>query len=170
MTAVLYNGLCRYEEALAAAEQADHPQELWSTLVLPELIEAAARSGQAARARKALGRLAETARASGTDWALGIEARSRALLVGDEAAVDLYREAIDRLAALACASSWPALICCTANGCAASTAGVMPVISSARPMRFSWRPAWWLLPNGHGWSCARPVSGLPNGPRRRATC
>ncbi len=95
--AVLYNGLGRYGEALAAAQQADHPQELWSTLVLPELIEAAVRSGQAASAAEALDRLTETARASGTDWALGTEARSRALLNKTEAADDLYREAIGRL-------------------------------------------------------------------------
>jgi DNA-binding CsgD family transcriptional regulator len=94
---VLYNGLGRYAEALAAAQLADHPEELWSTLVLPELIEAAARSGQAARAAEALDRLTETTRASGTDWALGTEARSRALLASPEAAEDLYREATGRL-------------------------------------------------------------------------
>jgi DNA-binding CsgD family transcriptional regulator len=97
-TAVLYNGLAQYERALAAAQQAsEHPQELLSTLWLPELIEAAVRSGQAARAADALDRLVETTRASGTDWALGTEARSRALLAGDQAAEDLYREAIGRL-------------------------------------------------------------------------
>jgi len=97
-SAVLYNGLGRHREALAAAQQAEHPQELWSTLILPELIEAAVRSGQPARAAGALDRLAETTRAAGTDWALGTEARSRALLAPDEAAEDLYREAVDRLA------------------------------------------------------------------------
>jgi DNA-binding CsgD family transcriptional regulator len=97
-TAVLYNGLGRYEEAMAAAQQAsEHPQELLSTLILPELIEAAVRSGQPARAAGALDLLAETTRASGTDWALGTEARSRALLSKNQAAEDLYREAIDSL-------------------------------------------------------------------------
>jgi DNA-binding CsgD family transcriptional regulator len=97
-TAVLYNGLSRYEEALAAAQQAsEYPQELLSTLILPELIEAAVRSGHAARAADVLDLLAETTRAAGTDWALGTEARSRALLSSDQAAEDLYREAIDRL-------------------------------------------------------------------------
>ena len=52
---------------------------------------------EGARARDALQRLSETTRASGTDWALGIEARSRALLSDGEAAEDLYRQAIDRL-------------------------------------------------------------------------
>jgi tetratricopeptide (TPR) repeat protein len=97
-TAALYNGLGRYEDALAAAQQAaEHPQELWSTLVLPELIEAAARSGKTASAADALQRLSETARASGTEWALGTEACSRALLTPGEAAESLYREAIGRL-------------------------------------------------------------------------
>ena len=97
-TAVLYNGLGRYEEALAAAQQAsEHPQELLSTLILPELIEAAVRSGHAAHAADALELLAETTRAAGTDWALGTEARSRALLATNQVAEDLYREAIDHL-------------------------------------------------------------------------
>jgi DNA-binding CsgD family transcriptional regulator len=97
-TAVLYNGLGRYEKALAAAERAsEHPQELWSTFILPELIEAAVRSGRTARAAEALDLLVETTRAAGTDWALGTEARSRALLATNQAAEDLYREAIDRL-------------------------------------------------------------------------
>jgi len=97
-TAALYNGLGRYEDALAAAQQAgEHPQELWSTLVLPELIEAAARSGKTASAADALRRLSETTRASGTEWALGTEACSRALLSDGEAAERLYREAIGRL-------------------------------------------------------------------------
>jgi DNA-binding CsgD family transcriptional regulator/tetratricopeptide (TPR) repeat protein len=97
--AQLYNSLGRYEEALAAAEQAsEHPQELFfSTWGLVELIEAAARSGKAARAAGALQRLSESTRACGTDWALGIETRSRALLSEGDVAERLYREAIDRL-------------------------------------------------------------------------
>jgi DNA-binding CsgD family transcriptional regulator len=64
---------------------------------LVELIEAAARSGMPERAADALQQLSEATRASGTDWGLGIEARSRALLSDGEAAERLYREAIDRL-------------------------------------------------------------------------
>jgi DNA-binding CsgD family transcriptional regulator len=97
--AVLYNGLGRYDEALAAADQgSQYPDEpglaTWS---LVELIEAAARTGQPERATAALRRLAESTSAAGTDWALGIEARSRALLSGGESADRLYREAIQRL-------------------------------------------------------------------------
>jgi DNA-binding CsgD family transcriptional regulator len=68
-----------------------------STLILPELIEAAVRNGQAPRAAEALDRLAETTHVAGTDWALGTEARSRALLNSNQAAEDLYGGAIDRL-------------------------------------------------------------------------
>ncbi len=97
--AILGNGLCRYEEALAAAEQAiEGPHERGlATWSMAELIEAAARTGQPGRAAAALRRLAEITSASGTDWALGIQARCRALLTSGEAAEPLYREAIERL-------------------------------------------------------------------------
>jgi DNA-binding CsgD family transcriptional regulator len=96
--AVLYNGLARYQEAAESARQAtSSPFEVFvSVRALPELVEAAARGGDAELAREALERLAETTQPCGNDLALGIEARSRALLSGS-AADDLYREAIDRL-------------------------------------------------------------------------
>jgi DNA-binding CsgD family transcriptional regulator len=98
VTAVLYNGLGRYEEALAAAQQAaEDSREVRVALVELELIEAAARSGRAELAVGALRRLSQTTAASGTDWALGIEARSRALLTEGEAAEPLYRQAIEGL-------------------------------------------------------------------------
>jgi DNA-binding CsgD family transcriptional regulator len=99
-TAVLNNGLGHYEEALAAAQEAaeDHNASWSRNRGLVELIEASARSGTAAPAADALRRLSDDTRASGTDWALGVEARSRALLTEGEAAETLYREAIDRLA------------------------------------------------------------------------
>lgn len=96
--ALLYNGLGRYAEALAEAEQACEYEDLgvisWA---LTELIEAAARCGRHKNATGALERLSLTTQAGGTDWALGVEARSRALVSDDEAAEALYREAIDRL-------------------------------------------------------------------------
>ena len=97
--AVLYNGLGRYDEALAAAEQSsEYPDEQGSaTWSLVELIEAAARTGQPERGTAALRRLAESTSASGTDWALGIQTRSQALLSSGELADRLYREAIQRL-------------------------------------------------------------------------
>jgi DNA-binding CsgD family transcriptional regulator/tetratricopeptide (TPR) repeat protein len=97
--AVLYNGLARYEEAAVAARQAtsntfDYFVSAWA---LPELVEAAARAGNPGLARDALERLAEVTQPCGTDVALGVEARSRALLSYGTAADDLYRVAIDRL-------------------------------------------------------------------------
>ena len=68
-----------------------------SVWALPELVEAATRAGDAELARDALERLAETTQPAGTDFALGIEARCRALLSDGAAADDLYREAIERL-------------------------------------------------------------------------
>jgi DNA-binding CsgD family transcriptional regulator len=97
-TAVLYNGLGGYEAALAGARQACEYEDLgffgWS---LAELVEAAARSGAGAEAAAALRRLGERTRAAGSQWALGIQARSTALLSDGPAADCLYQEAIDRL-------------------------------------------------------------------------
>ena len=96
--AVLCNSLGRYEEALAAAQRAseDSPAVRFASWALVELVEAAVRSGVPERAAGALQRLSGIARACGTDWALGAEARSRALVSDGEAAESLYREAIDR--------------------------------------------------------------------------
>jgi DNA-binding CsgD family transcriptional regulator len=97
--AVLFNGLGRYQEALAAAERACAQDELsLYGLALVELIEAAVRSNRPELAATALERLGERTRASGTDWALGIEARSRALLTDGPSAEPLYEEAVKRLA------------------------------------------------------------------------
>jgi len=97
--AVLHNGHSRYDEALAAAEQASAPPgelgpAIWS---LAELIEAAARCGRPGPAVAALEQLCEVTRAAATDWALGIQARCRALLSEGEAAEHGYVEAIGRL-------------------------------------------------------------------------
>jgi DNA-binding CsgD family transcriptional regulator len=98
-SAVLFNGLGRYSDALAVSELAGmDPDELGvSTWVPTEFIEAAVRAGVPERAAAPLERLREISRASGTDWALGVEARSRALVSEGEEAERLYREAIDRL-------------------------------------------------------------------------
>jgi DNA-binding CsgD family transcriptional regulator len=97
--AVLYNGLARYEDAAASARRAtSNPAEPWiSIFALPELVEAAARAGNAELARDALTRLVRTTQSCGNDTGLGIEARCRALLSDGAAAGELYREAIERL-------------------------------------------------------------------------
>ena len=99
VTAVLYNGLGRYGEAVSALRrQAIDPSYRDSSpRPMAELIEAAVRSGERDLARLALDRVEETTSAAGTNWALGIQARSRALLSDGEAADGLYREAIERL-------------------------------------------------------------------------
>ena len=97
-TASLYHGQGRYADALTAARQAvEHAQTNISMWALPELVEAAARTGNTQLAGDALDQLADWTQAAGTDWALGVEARCRALLSGGEQADRRYREAITRL-------------------------------------------------------------------------
>jgi DNA-binding CsgD family transcriptional regulator len=96
--AVLYNGLAQYDTAMAAARKVtandiDPYPQMWA---LPELVEAAARAGEDDTAHAALHRLSEMTQPAGTDWALGTEVRSRALLSDGADADDLYREAIER--------------------------------------------------------------------------
>jgi DNA-binding CsgD family transcriptional regulator len=93
---LLHNGHAHYGEALAAAHRAcEHEDVLSYGFALAELVEAGVRSGQLDEAAAALARLTERTQASGTEWALGIEARCRGLLSDDES---LYQEAIERLA------------------------------------------------------------------------
>ena len=97
-SSILHNGLGRYADALAAAQEATRDASVYvSILDVPELVEAAARVGNTDVAAGALPRLAETTRPGGNDLALGIEARCRALLSDGETAERLYQEAIDRL-------------------------------------------------------------------------
>jgi ATP/maltotriose-dependent transcriptional regulator MalT len=99
-SAVLYNGLGRYVDAFAAVREAvDVPphSELSTPSAVAELVEAAALAGERRTAERALERLTLSTRPSGSDWALGVEARSRALLSDGDAAERLYQEAIERL-------------------------------------------------------------------------
>jgi DNA-binding CsgD family transcriptional regulator len=98
-TALLGNGLGRYPEAVAAAstviERADQlGYTLWAW---PELAEAAVRSGDLVLAGRAVALLEQTTLASGTEWALGMRARSRALICDGEQAEEFYVEAVTRL-------------------------------------------------------------------------
>ena len=90
--------LGRYDAALEGAKRASDDGDFgYSSAALPELIEAATRAGRPELAAAALPRLEERTRAAGTDWALGVLARSRALLSEGEAADAFFREAIERL-------------------------------------------------------------------------
>jgi ATP/maltotriose-dependent transcriptional regulator MalT len=97
--AVLHNGLGRYAEALAVAEPAAEEtySPLSTQLVLPELIEAAVRTGRADLAGEALSRLSAMTAMEGSDWAKGQEARSRALVSQGREAEQCYAEAVERL-------------------------------------------------------------------------
>jgi DNA-binding CsgD family transcriptional regulator/tetratricopeptide (TPR) repeat protein len=96
--AVLCNGLGQYEEAVLGARSANEYQEVvaenWG---LSELIEPATRTGRTDLARECLNRMARKAQATGTDWALGIEARSQALLSRGADAEEAFRDAIEHL-------------------------------------------------------------------------
>ncbi|MGW2157049.1 AAA family ATPase [Nonomuraea sp. NPDC001699] len=97
--ATLHLGHGEYGAAADAAHRAAEPDGIGFTVwVLPELIEAAVRSGDAATAHEAFQRLEERSATSDTPWARGIETRSRALLSEDGEAEELYREAIEHLA------------------------------------------------------------------------
>lgn len=97
--ALLNNSLGRYREAAALAQRPmEHPDHLGvSALATVEFIEAAARSGMTEMAADAVHRLTALTRAGATDWARGIEARSRALVSDGDAAEQLCCEAIERL-------------------------------------------------------------------------
>jgi DNA-binding CsgD family transcriptional regulator len=98
ITALLFNGLARYEEAHAAAERAcAHDDVTISAWALVELIEAGVRSGATDTTAAALDRLTGRTQASGTDWALGVLARSRALVSEGNVTEAHHREAIERL-------------------------------------------------------------------------
>ncbi len=95
---ILYNGLGKFAEALTAARRVvGHTELVSSNWAMPEMIEAAVRVGAFELAAETDGLLIDRSRASGTDWALGIAARSHALVAEDTRAGDFYVEAIERL-------------------------------------------------------------------------
>jgi ATP/maltotriose-dependent transcriptional regulator MalT len=97
--AALHNGLGNYDKALAAAKRGTSYEPDIGSLIWPvvELIEAAARVGELDLATKAYEGLSAMTSESGTNWALGLEKRSSALLADADEAEGLYRESIDHL-------------------------------------------------------------------------
>jgi DNA-binding CsgD family transcriptional regulator len=96
--AILFNGLGRYREALENAKRVCEFEDL--LLVGPALVEmvvAAVRTGHLDDAASAYDQLETRTSSSGTDWALGLQARSLALLRTGDEADELYREAVTRL-------------------------------------------------------------------------
>jgi ATP/maltotriose-dependent transcriptional regulator MalT len=97
-SSVLYNGLGRHDAARDAAWQAFESDPVgYGPFLVPELAEAASRTGDVALVKAALDWLSERTRVTPSEWALGIEARVRALLSEGEVAERLYRESIERL-------------------------------------------------------------------------
>jgi DNA-binding CsgD family transcriptional regulator len=97
--AVLYNGLGRYGDARDAVRQAWQCQRAaLGVFAVPELAEAAARSGELPLARDALAWLSERTQVAPTEWTLGIEARVRALLSAGAEADRCYTKSIEHLA------------------------------------------------------------------------
>ena len=170
--AVLSNGLGRYNNALVAAQRAaENPWELaFLNWALVELVEAAARSGASETAVSAYRRLAERTAASGTDWALGIEVRCRALLSDGEAAESCTARPSTGSAGPGSAWNWPAPTWYTGSGCAASAAAARPVTSSAPRSRCSRRWAWRHSRNGPDANCRPPASGPGRAAPRRRRC
>ena len=96
---VLYNGQGRFSVACASARQAfEHDVFGFGSLLVPEVAEAASRTGEVALVSAALEWLSQRTAVTPTDWALGIEARVRALLSDGDAADGWYQESIERLA------------------------------------------------------------------------
>jgi tetratricopeptide (TPR) repeat protein len=169
-TAVLHNGLGQYPDALAAARRACEHDDLgfygWS---LVELVEAGARAGASDEAAAALQELEQRTSVAKTSWALGIEARSRALLGEGGDADALYREAIDRLGRSRVVMHVARASSSTASGCGASSGAWTRVSSCARRMRRSGAAARRRSPSAPVVSLPRPVRPCPGTPRRRAT-
>jgi DNA-binding NarL/FixJ family response regulator len=99
-SAILFNGLGRYDRALASAQRAaeETPHLHVTPWALTELIEAATRTARPDLAAGALERVMAATAPSSTDWGRGMQARCRALLSKGESAERLHREAIERLA------------------------------------------------------------------------
>jgi hypothetical protein len=166
---VLELGLGRYPEALGWGLQIfDDDPPGFGNRILPDVVEAGVRGGDRKAAEGALARLTERATASGSPWALGLMARSTALMASDADAETHYQEAIRRLSETAVRTELArARICSTANGFAAASVAATPTCSCGPPTACSprWEPS--RSPNAHAWSNAPPVS--PNGIRRTRT-
>ena len=135
-SSVLYNGLGRHDAARDAAWRAfERDQMGYGPFLVPELAEAASRTGDVALVTAALEWLSERTRVTPSEWALGIEARVRALLSEGDVADSLHRESIARLGRTASAWSSPAVTCSTASGCAASAAALKRASSCGPPTR-----------------------------------
>ena len=97
--AILSNALGRYEDALSLSLRASAGElsKFLGLFVLPELVEAAVRTGNPALARDTFGHLANSTDAHAPDWGQGILARCQALISDDESCEAHYLQAIECL-------------------------------------------------------------------------
>ena len=164
-SSVLDNGLGRHDAARDAAWRAFERDLVgFGPFVVPELAEAASRTGDVALVRAALEWLSERTRVTPSEWALGIEARVRALLSEGDVADSLYRESIERLGRTRVRVELARAIWSTASGCAARTGESMRASSCGRRTRCSRRWGRRRSPTAPAASCwprARPCASAP---------
>ncbi|HKQ01442.1 MAG TPA: hypothetical protein VJ735_14035, partial [Actinomycetes bacterium] len=168
-SSVLYNGLGRYDAARDPAWRAFQRDELGcGPYVVPELAEAAARTGDEKLVRAALQWLTERTRLAPTEWSLGIEARVRARSARARPPSGTTASRSIGWGAPAFSCSWPERICSTASGCAASDAASTRARSCVQPA-----PCWrrWAStgsPSEPGVSCGSPARPPASGRSRPA--
>ena len=170
-SAVLYNGLGRYGAARDAALPVFERDQLgFGPFVVPELAEAASRTGDTALVTSALEWLSERTAVTPTEWALGIEARIRALLSEGEAAEQCLPR-VDHAPGPhpRPRRSWPARICSTVNGCDASAAASTRARSCASPTTCWTRWASKRSPSGLGANWRPPGKPPANAPSTPAS-
>ena len=159
---VLEISLGNYGSAVVCLDPAytdDTP--LVGTQSLPDLVEAAVRAGRRDLAERALQRLEDRATATGTPLALGLLARSRALLAAPAEARQGYEEALRRCSAgPGPPPSSPAPTSSTASGCAASAGGGKHATSCAPRTTCSTAWASTPSPSGRARSCG-PRANMP---------
>jgi hypothetical protein len=168
--ALLNNGLGRYPDALAEARRATSYEADLGSMIWPmvELIEAAARSGVTETAAGACERFAVMTDASGTDWALGLQARSLALPSEGEEAERRYRDSLARLGRTRMRVDLARAHLLTGNGYAGSAAAATRASSCAR-LTACWRgSARRRSRSRHAASCWPPASECASAPWRPA--
>jgi hypothetical protein len=163
-TALLCNGLGQYEEAFRAAGEAlKDPNDLWyAGLATVELVEAASRTGNTEQAKPALEKLVESTDASGTGWALGVQARCRALLLKGRGKNLCTKRRSSGFCPRDYASTSPARDSYMENGCGANTGRVMPAPSCELPRSCSPSSAWTASHSAPASNCEPPERSFAN--------
>ncbi len=171
VSAILFNGLGRYDRALASAQRAaeETPQLHVSPWALTELIEAAVRTARPDVAAGALERVMAATAPSSTDWGRGMQARCRALLSEGESAERLHREAIERLARTRRRPELARAHLLYGEWLRRENRRVDARVHCVPPTTSSRRSGWRHSPSGPEVSCWRRARRCASGRSRRAT-